>query len=83
MNADHWFMQLIEGLYDSGLMLLGQKRHPNNAIIKDLNEVNRIINILMSLEVKTKGNLEPRQKSRLREIITRLQVLYIKEMNNK
>ena len=80
MDSDDLFMQLIEGLYHSGLMLLGKVKHPeNDKLYKDLKEADRTINILMMLEVKTKGNLNEQQQKRLREIITNLQIMYVQE----
>jgi hypothetical protein len=84
MDAESLFIQLIEGLYHSGLMLLGKAKHPeNDKLYKDLKEADRTINILMMLEVKTKNNLSDFEKQRLREIVTSLQMLYIEETKLK
>ena len=78
--SEQEFLQLIMGLESSGWMTLGKIANPlTGETEKNLQAAHGIINALLMLKEKTKGNLTKSEESLLNSAIQNLQLNYIEE----
>ncbi len=77
------FMQLVMGMQSSAWMMLGKTINPMTGTIeKNLEAAKSIIDTLLILKAKTKGNLSRTEDSFLSNAIQQLQINFVEEMNN-
>jgi len=75
------FLQLILGLQQSGMMMLGKLMNPmTRKLDKNLEAARDTIDTLAALEVRTKGNLEPDEARVLQQVLTELRMNYLDEL---
>jgi hypothetical protein len=78
------FMQLVMGLQGSAWMLLGKIANPvTGKQEKHLDGARSVIDTLLMLKEKTKGNLSKAEDSLLNSSITQLELNYVDEVNKK
>ncbi|MDP2907339.1 MAG: DUF1844 domain-containing protein [Nanoarchaeota archaeon] len=81
---DAIFMQLIIGLQSSVWMLLGKVANPiTGKVEKNLESARGTIDMLMMLQVKTKGNLTKLEEDYLSNTVNQLQLNYVEESKEK
>lgn len=75
------FLQLVLGLQQTGMMALGKLMNPISRKIETQLDVARdTIDTLASIEVRTKGNLEPDEARVLTQVLTDLRLNYVEEL---
>ena len=75
------FLHLILGLQQGGMMALGKLMNPiTRSIDKNLDGARDAIDTLESIEVRTRGNLEPDEERVLRQVLTDLRMNYVDEV---
>jgi hypothetical protein len=80
-RRNNMFTELVLGLQSSAWMLMGKVANPaTGQLYKNLQEANRTIDLLMMLELKTKGNLTETEAQTLKSIISQLQINYVEEL---
>ena len=73
------FSSFIMSFATQALMQLGEiSPPPGMEIPKDVNAAKQTIDILSMLQIKTKGNLDPREDSLMEEILHNLRITYVK-----
>ena len=72
------FLQLVLGLQQNGMMMLGKLMNPMTRKIETNLEVARdTIDTLAAIEARTRGNLEPDEARVLKQVLTDLRMNYI------
>jgi hypothetical protein len=75
------FLQLVLGLQQSGMMMLGKLMNPMSRKIEvNLEAARDTIDTLAALEARTKGNLEPDEQRVVTQVLTDLRMNYLDEM---
>ena len=75
------FLQLVLGLQQSGMMTLGKLMNPMTRKIEvHLDAARDTIDTLVSLEERTRGNLEPDEARVLKQVLTELRMNYVDEI---
>ena len=78
------FVELLHFLYILCLQALGKVPNPvSGKPEKNLQFAKRLIDILETLEVKTKGNLEEDEKTMLEDTLRDLRLNYVDEMSKE
>jgi len=76
------FLSLIYSFHAAAMQQLGKLVSPvTGKTERDLNAARGTIDVLRTLEVKTRGNLSERESRTLKNILTELQLNYVDEMN--
>jgi hypothetical protein len=79
-ETNNEFLQLIMGLESSGWITLGKIANPMTGTLeKDLENAKHVIDTLIMLKEKTKGNLTKSEESILAGALQNLQLNYIEE----
>jgi hypothetical protein len=74
------FMSLILAYHNAALQQLGKLADPQTGKAqKNLEAARHSIDLLETLEVKTRGNLSPDEEKTLREILTLLRLNFVEE----
>lgn len=78
IKGNPYFVNLVSGLAAQAMYALGVvQSDPNQRqIMVDLGHAQLLIETLLMIREKTKGNLEPEEEGHLREIIAELQQFY-------
>jgi len=77
------FMQLVMSMQSSAWIMLGKTINPMTGTIeKNLEVARSIIDTLLMLKAKTKGNLSKTEDAFLSNAIQQLQINFVEEMNN-
>ncbi|MEO5618006.1 MAG: DUF1844 domain-containing protein [Candidatus Eisenbacteria bacterium] len=72
------FLQLVQGLQQSGMMSLGKLMNPiSRKIDVHLDIARDTIDTLAAIEARTRGNLEPDEARVLRQVLTDLRMNYL------
>lgn len=75
------FLQLVLGLQQSGMMSLGKLMNPVSRKVETHLEMARdIVDTLVALEVRTRGQLEPDEARVLQQVLTELRMNYVDEV---
>jgi len=75
------FLQLVYGLQQSGMMMLGKLMNPVSRKIEvNLEAARDTIDTLAALESRTKGNLEPDEQRVITQALTDLRMNYLDEV---
>jgi hypothetical protein len=75
------FLQLVLGLQQSAMMMLGKLMNPLTRKIETNLEMARdTIDTLAALEERTRGNLEPDEERVLRQVLGELRMNYVDEI---
>lgn len=78
------FIELLHFLHILCWQALGKVANPvSGKPEKNLQFAKRLIDILETLEIKTKGNLEDEEKKMLENILTDLRLNYVDELNRE
>jgi hypothetical protein len=82
MNHKQLFIKFVQGMLDSGMVLLGKAKNPaTGETYKNLEEAKQTIDMLMMLQYKTKESLDIEEKQVLDSSIQALQLHFIQEVN--
>jgi hypothetical protein len=74
------FLSLVYSLSQAAWSWLGKQAHPvNNQIQKDLKQAKAMIDMLRMLQIKTQGNLNPKEQQILEGILSDLELNYVEE----
>jgi len=77
------FMQLVMSMQSSAWIMLGKTINPMTGTIeKNLEVARSIIDTLLMLKAKTKGNLSETENAFLSNAIQQLQINFVEELNN-
>jgi sorbitol-specific phosphotransferase system component IIBC len=77
------FMQLVMSMQSSAWMMMGKTINPMTGTIeKNLEVARSIIDTLLMLKAKTKGNLSKTEDAFLSNAIQQLQINFVEEMKN-
>jgi hypothetical protein len=77
-HAAALFLQLIMGLQQSGMVALGKLMNPMTRKVEtNLEGARDTIDLLVALESRTRGNLEPDEERVLRQVLTDLRMNYL------
>lgn len=80
--SEHEFMQLVIGLQGSCWMLLGKMANPvTGKQERDLDAAKSVIDTLLMLKEKTRGNLSKEEQSVLDLALQQLQLNYVDELS--
>jgi hypothetical protein len=75
------FLQLVLGLQQSGMMMLGKLVNPMTRKIEiHLDAARDTIDTLAALDARTRGNLEPDEERVLKQVLTELRMNYVAEL---
>jgi len=75
------FLQLVLGLQQSGMMMLGKLMNPMSRKIEvNLEAARDTIDTLAALEARTQGNLEPDEQRVVTQVLTDLRMNYLDEL---
>ncbi|HIE44175.1 MAG TPA: DUF1844 domain-containing protein [Candidatus Omnitrophica bacterium] len=78
------FLQFVSSLYSTCMFQLGKIMNPvSGKIEKDLSGARATIDMLRMIEVKTKGNLSPREREALESALSNMQMNYVDEVKRE
>jgi hypothetical protein len=73
------FPGLIESLAQQALMYLGGMRDPmTGQVVQDLNQAQTMIDMLLMIEEKTKGNLAAQEAEMLKQVLDELRTQFVR-----
>lgn len=73
------FPSLIESLAQQALMFLGGMRDPmTGQVVQDLNQAQTLIDMLLMVEEKTKGNLAAEEAEMLKQVLDELRTQFVR-----
>ncbi|HEX7901090.1 MAG TPA: DUF1844 domain-containing protein [Planctomycetota bacterium] len=76
------FPGLVESLASQALMFMGGMRDPmTGQVMQDLNQAQTMIDMLLMLEEKTKGNLATQEAEMLKQVLDELRTQFVRVAN--
>ena len=73
------FPGLIESLASQALMFLGGMRDPmTGQVVQDLHQAQTMIDMLLMIEEKTKGNLAPQEAEMLKQVLDEIRTQFVR-----